>query len=137
MLRMLIILYIHKYNMHLQYNIFNEISPLAFCDCFLYPINCHCIYRGVGAMEIVAMDMKLRGMYMARQLSFAGVTFQIQEIPLTREFVEMYDASVALVSFSTKFTATVCYNSQLVFISFSLHSILVCRNCINVPSICD
>jgi hypothetical protein len=26
--------------------------------------------RGVGAMEIVAMDMKLRGMYIARQLSF-------------------------------------------------------------------
>ena len=26
--------------------------------------------RGVGAMEVVAMDMKLRGMYIARQLSF-------------------------------------------------------------------
>ena len=30
--------------------------------------------RGVGAMEIVAMDMKLRGMYIARQLSFQVVT---------------------------------------------------------------
>ena len=26
-------------------------------------------------MEIVAMDMKLRGMYIARQLSFQGIVF--------------------------------------------------------------
>ncbi|XP_014663996.1 PREDICTED: protein strawberry notch homolog 1-like [Priapulus caudatus] len=52
--------------------------------------------RGVGAMEIVAMDMKLRGMYIARQLSFVGVTFKVEEIPLTRELVEMYDASVKM-----------------------------------------
>lgn len=52
--------------------------------------------RGVGAMEIVAMDMKLRGMYMTRQLSFAGVTFEIKELPLTKDFTEMYDASVKL-----------------------------------------
>ena len=55
-------------------------------------------YRGVGAMEIVAIDMKLRGMYMARQLSFGGVTFSINEVELTEKFVEVYDASVKLVS---------------------------------------
>ncbi|XP_078355263.1 protein strawberry notch homolog 1-like [Oculina patagonica] len=47
-------------------------------------------------MEIVAMDMKLRGMYMTRQLSFAGVTFDIKELPLTKDFIDMYDASVKL-----------------------------------------
>ncbi|XP_055599297.1 protein strawberry notch isoform X2 [Uranotaenia lowii] len=52
--------------------------------------------RGVGAMEIVAMDMKLRGMYIARQLSFHGVTFKIEEVPLTREFKQVYDESVEL-----------------------------------------
>ncbi|XP_073258615.1 protein strawberry notch homolog 1-like isoform X3 [Porites lutea] len=52
--------------------------------------------RGVGAMEIVAMDMKLRGMYMTRQLSFNGVTFDIKELPLTKDFIDMYDASVKL-----------------------------------------
>lgn len=52
--------------------------------------------RGVGAMEIVAMEMKLRGMYMTRQLSFAGVTFDIKELPLAKDFIEMYDASVKL-----------------------------------------
>ncbi|RNA44326.1 strawberry notch -like protein, partial [Brachionus plicatilis] len=52
--------------------------------------------RGVGAMEIIAIDMKLRGMYIARQLSFTGVTFKIQEIPLRDEYIRMYDDSVKL-----------------------------------------
>lgn len=52
--------------------------------------------RGVGAMEIVAMDMKLRGMYIARQLSFHGVSFRIEEVPLSDAFKETYDKSVAL-----------------------------------------
>ncbi|XP_065892542.1 protein strawberry notch homolog 1-like isoform X2 [Dysidea avara] len=52
--------------------------------------------RGVGAMEIVAMDMKLRGMYIARQLSFHGVTFDIREVTISEKFREMFDASVEL-----------------------------------------
>ncbi|XP_058054566.1 protein strawberry notch [Anopheles bellator] len=61
--------------------------------------------RGVGAMEIVAMDMKLRGMYIARQLSFHGVTFKIEEVPLTKEFKKVYDESVELwVEAMQKFT---------------------------------
>uniref|UniRef100_A0A096LTX0 Protein strawberry notch homolog 1 n=1 Tax=Poecilia formosa TaxID=48698 RepID=A0A096LTX0_POEFO len=60
--------------------------------------------RGVGAMEIVAMDMKLRGMYIARQLSFTGVTFKIEEVPLTQQYVKMYNKSVRLwVSAREKF----------------------------------
>ncbi|GIZ01189.1 protein strawberry notch homolog 1 [Caerostris extrusa] len=50
--------------------------------------------RGVGAMELVAMDMKLRGLYMARQLSFTGVSFKIEEIPLTEEDKHIYNQSV-------------------------------------------
>ena len=46
----------------------------------------------------MAMDMKLRGMYMARQLSFSGVTFKIEEIPLKKEYVRMYNDAVRLVS---------------------------------------
>lgn len=49
-------------------------------------------------MEIVAMDMKLRGMYIARQLSFHGVTFKIEEVPLSESFRKAYDDSVDLVS---------------------------------------
>ncbi|XP_067862331.1 protein strawberry notch homolog 1 isoform X3 [Heptranchias perlo] len=52
--------------------------------------------RGVGAMEIVAMDMKLRGMYIARQLSFSGVTFKIEEVPLSQDYIKMYNKAVKL-----------------------------------------
>lgn len=48
-------------------------------------------------MEIVAMDMKLRGMYIARQLSFTGVTFKIEEVPLSQRYIDMYNKSVRLV----------------------------------------
>lgn len=64
-------------------------------------VNCginYRVYRGVGAMEIVAMDMKLRGMYIARQLSFHGVSFKIDDVPLTDKFKKSYDDSVELVS---------------------------------------
>lgn len=61
--------------------------------------------RGVGAMELVAMDMKLRGMYIARQLSFYGVTFKIEEVQLSKEFQEIYDKSVKIwVEAMHKFT---------------------------------
>ena len=43
------------------------------------------------------MDMKLRGMYIARQLSFKGVSFKIQEIPIEKEYVKMYNDAVSLV----------------------------------------
>ncbi|KAK3919054.1 Protein strawberry notch [Frankliniella fusca] len=60
---------------------------------------------GVGAMEIVAMDMKLRGMYIARQLSFHGVSFKIEEVTLTDDFIKIYDDSVKLwVRAMQKFT---------------------------------
>lgn len=49
-------------------------------------------------MELVAMDMKLRGMYIARQLSFHGVSFHVEEVPLGKDFVHMYNDSVKLVS---------------------------------------
>ena len=54
--------------------------------------------RGVGAMELVAMDMKLRGQYIARQLSFHGVSFKIDEIPVPKDFYKVYNESVKLAS---------------------------------------
>jgi hypothetical protein len=61
--------------------------------------------RGVGAMELVAMDMKLRGIYIARQLSFHGVGFKIEEVQISDEFRKMYDESVELwVEAMQKFT---------------------------------
>jgi hypothetical protein len=48
--------------------------------------------------------MKLRGMYIARQLSFSGVTFKIEEIKLKEDYIKMYDDSVQLwVNLKEKF----------------------------------
>lgn len=52
--------------------------------------------RGIGIMEIVAMDMKRRGIYIARQLSFRGVTFETIETQITPQLLEVYNDSVAL-----------------------------------------
>jgi hypothetical protein len=35
---------------------------------------------------------------MARQLSFAGVGFDIKDVCLSQEFIKMYDSAVKLVS---------------------------------------
>ncbi|CAN0901877.1 Protein FORGETTER 1 [Linum grandiflorum] len=37
---------------------------------------------GVGALELVAMDMKARGMYVCRTLSYKGAEFEVVEAPL-------------------------------------------------------
>ena len=49
-------------------------------------------------MEIVAMDMKVSGMYIARQLSFSGVSFRIEEIALDNDFKLVYNKAAILVS---------------------------------------
>lgn len=49
-------------------------------------------------MEIVAMDMKVSGMYIARQLSFSGVSFRIEEISLDDDFTLVYNKAAKLVS---------------------------------------
>ncbi|XP_044468508.1 protein FORGETTER 1 [Mangifera indica] len=45
---------------------------------------------GVGALELVAMDMKARGMYVCRTLSYKGVEFEVIEAPLEPEMMAMY-----------------------------------------------
>ena len=52
-------------------------------------------------MEIVAMDMKVSCMYIARQLSFSGVTFRIEEIPLSPAFEQVYNRAARLVSWGS------------------------------------
>ena len=48
---------------------------------------------GVGAMELVALDMKRRGMYISRQLSFKSATYDTKVIDLTPAQTSMYDAA--------------------------------------------
>ena len=56
----------------------------------------------MGAMELVAMDMKLRGTYIARQLSFHGVQFKVETVPVKDDFLKVYNDSVKLVRFFDK-----------------------------------
>ena len=51
---------------------------------------------GVSAMEVVALDLKWQGIFLARQLSFTGATFRIQEVELERKYLDIYDRSVNL-----------------------------------------
>ena len=46
---------------------------------------------GTGAMELVALDMKRRGMYISRQLSFASASYSQLIIDLTEPQQKMYD----------------------------------------------
>ncbi|XP_076847381.1 protein strawberry notch homolog 2a [Brachyhypopomus gauderio] len=72
--------------------IWGEGTPFKTFEDFLHAIE----KRGVGAMEIVAMDMKVSGMYIARQLSFSGVSFRIEEITLDNEFKLVYNKAARL-----------------------------------------
>ncbi|XP_051980139.1 protein strawberry notch homolog 2 [Xyrauchen texanus] len=72
--------------------IWGEGTPFRTFDDFLHTIE----KRGVGAMEIVAMDMKVSGMYIARQLSFSGVSFRIEEISLDDDFKLVYNKAAKL-----------------------------------------
>ncbi|XP_010472790.1 PREDICTED: protein strawberry notch [Camelina sativa] len=48
---------------------------------------------GTGALELVAMDMKARGMYVCRTLSYKGAEFEIVEARLEEGMEAMYNKS--------------------------------------------
>lgn len=52
--------------------------------------------RGVGALELVAMDMKARGMYVCRTLSFKGAEFDVIEVPLETDMQNMYNKAARM-----------------------------------------
>lgn len=44
------------------------------------------------------MEMKMRGVYIARQLSFKGVEYRVEESTVSDDFKIIYDRSVDFVS---------------------------------------
>lgn len=52
--------------------------------------------RGVSFMEMLAMEMKAEGKYVARGLSFRAAEFSELEAAAEEEQVAMYDAAVQL-----------------------------------------
>ncbi|XP_004488559.1 protein FORGETTER 1 [Cicer arietinum] len=51
---------------------------------------------GVGALELVAMDMKARGMYLCRTLSYKGAEFEITEAPLEDKMMDAYQKATEI-----------------------------------------
>ena len=47
---------------------------------------------GVGAMEVLARDLKALGLYASRSLSYEGVEYELVEHVLTAEQIRIYDA---------------------------------------------
>lgn len=58
--------------------------------------------RGVGAMELVAVDLKMRGAYIARQLSFKTTNFEIKHASLSDDFIKIYDDCVDMWTLALK-----------------------------------
>ncbi|KAK9838396.1 hypothetical protein WJX84_000356, partial [Apatococcus fuscideae] len=52
--------------------------------------------RGVSAMEIVAMELKMSGLFLARSLSYEGVTFEQVQIEVEDDFKDIYDEAVEI-----------------------------------------
>ena len=50
--------------------------------------------RGIGSLEMLALEMKQMGTFVARTLSWDGAEFDTMEIALSREHVRQYDAAV-------------------------------------------
>uniref|UniRef100_A0A0C3TLL1 Strawberry notch AAA domain-containing protein n=1 Tax=Guillardia theta (strain CCMP2712) TaxID=905079 RepID=A0A0C3TLL1_GUITC len=53
---------------------------------------------GTGAMELLAMELKQLGQYLARSLSFKGAEFEVVEEEIDQEFMLKYDKAVELWS---------------------------------------
>eukprot|EP00533_Pseudo-nitzschia_delicatissima_P000213 CAMPEP_0116103940 /NCGR_PEP_ID=MMETSP0327-20121206/14173_1 /TAXON_ID=44447 /ORGANISM="Pseudo-nitzschia delicatissima, Strain B596" /LENGTH=999 /DNA_ID=CAMNT_0003596125 /DNA_START=63 /DNA_END=3062 /DNA_ORIENTATION=- len=51
--------------------------------------------RGLGSLELLALELKTRGSFMARTLSWEGADFQTAEVPLDKEQRMIYDRCVS------------------------------------------
>jgi hypothetical protein len=72
--------------------LWGEGQPFADVDTFISFVNEH----GVSAMEVVALDLKWQGLFLARQLSFSGASFEIREVDLCLNYINIYNKSVDL-----------------------------------------
>jgi hypothetical protein len=52
--------------------------------------------KGTGAMELVAMDLKAQGLFLARSLSYRGAEFTTDFVGLTPQFKRLYDQTTLI-----------------------------------------
>lgn len=72
--------------------------------------------RGCGAMDCIGADMKLRGIYLARHLTYENVQFRIEVVPITRDIIKFYNYSTdvwgKLYEQTKKACRRLCINSR-------------------------
>lgn len=73
------------------------------------------------------MDMKVSGMYIARQLSFSGVSFRIEEISLDEDFKLVYNKAAKLVREGQRLGLLACLSDSHCFDSNSPQCICIQR----------
>ena len=68
--------------------------------------------RGIGAMEMLALEMKQKGLFLARTLSWDGAEFHTLEVKLEPEIIAIYDGAgktfFTLFLFSSMFVMFFC-----------------------------
>lgn len=55
--------------------------------------------RGVAGLEQLAMELKLKGVFLSRQISYEGVKFIKDEVHMSDDFKIIYKMSTELVYF--------------------------------------
>ncbi|CAJ2659094.1 unnamed protein product [Trifolium pratense] len=71
---------------------------------------------GVGALELVAMDLKARGMYLCRTLSYKGAEFDIIEARLEDKMMDVYKkATEVWVDLRNNFISLKVENPRLIW----------------------
>lgn len=54
-------------------------------------------FRGLAGSEVLAAQLKCRGVMVSPQLSYVGITFDVIKNQLNPDFMELYDKCTKLV----------------------------------------
>lgn len=73
--------------------------------------------RSSGAMDSISADMKLRGIYLSRHLSYENIQFRIEVVPITHDFSKFYNFSAdvwaKLYEQTVKSCSRLCVSSRV------------------------
>lgn len=86
-------------------------------SCLLLGFEFSLCFRGLAGSEVLSAQLKCRGVMVSRQLSYAGVKFDVVQTELTDEFISLYDNCSKLVSFPKSYNYYAFYNSFIPYFS--------------------
>lgn len=80
--------------------------------------------RGVGAMEMLALEMKRKGLFVARTLSWEGAEFHTLEVKLQPETIAVYDGAGTVFSLLMIFTFTQSFFIVLIYLDHCISALV-------------